>query len=1185
MSGRGGKGRNGTGAPDLLADLRRQVTALERDLRVRAEDPGGEFAARLKAEYARAIDAERTAATYETWIDDRVTQAAVAWVLSCVFVRFAEDNELIGWPFIAGPGERLAIAEERHAEFFREHPNLNDRDWLIAAFEHVAEQSKAAAGLFDHNHNPLWALTPSFEAATTLIAFWRRRGSDGEVVHRFAREDWDTRFLGDLYQDLSEHARKTYALLQTPVFVEEFILDLTLEPAVEDFGLEGLRAIDPACGSGHFLLGIFQRLLDKWQTAESGTDRAELVRRALASVHGCDKNPFAVAIARFRLHVAALKAAGASRLADDHGFAPQIAVADSLWHGASEGRQEQLTMDGSDNDERPFTYGYEDIYEFPGLLSKNTYHVVVANPPYIPVEDKAENVAYRQAFRDVCSGTYALSVPFAALLFELALLGDRRGGLAGYVGQITANSFMKREFGKKLIEGFFANKVELTHILDSSGAYIPGHNRQGTPTVILVGRNQIPDQARPIRVVFGISGELGTPDDPARAPVWAAIVDQVDMPGSRSAWVSAEDAERKRFSRHPWSIGGGGVGDLLRYLNSPTNRPLAELIGEIGRTTHTGLDEAYYLSRSAARTLRIAGSCVDVVLGKDIRDYALEVPIVAFFPYDTNGVARDLMAHDRVFLWPNRTALRERVDFGETPEDRGLRWFDHSMFFPRRYRAPMVIAFAFKASHNHFVLDRHGKLFKQTAPAIKLPDGASEEDYLKLLGVLNSSTVCFWLRDSAQHQGGGAAAHPWSWTYEFSGAIVERLPLPENLSLEYGRQFDSLARKLAAQEPADLCASRTPARIALDAGRNAWSSIRAKMIAVQEELDWSVYGSYNLLSAKDVAATTVGNLDEVPEVNLGERAFEIVLARSGADTQWFARHGSTPITEIPAHWPDSYKRIVQARIDLLESRKDLALIERPECKRRWATTPWEKREAEALRTWLLDRCENDELWYAMRDGFRQPRTLTVNQLADRLRSDDDVVSVAALYARHLGTSDLPLERVLEKILATEFVPYLARLRYKADGLRKRAQWERVWEQQREEDRTGKRLDIKVPPKYTSADFAKTSYWSHRGKLDVPKERFIGYPQAAPDGDTSMLLGWAGWDHKDQAQALVNLVNNRVTQAGWTGERVAALLDGLAELMPWLRQWYGEYDPEWGSAPADDFGGFLNDQRAKLGVGE
>ena len=56
-------------------------------------------------------------------------------------------------------------------------------------------------------------------------------------LHDFTDPDWDTRFLGDLYQDLSEAARKKYALLQTPVFVEEFILDRTLDPAIEEFGL------------------------------------------------------------------------------------------------------------------------------------------------------------------------------------------------------------------------------------------------------------------------------------------------------------------------------------------------------------------------------------------------------------------------------------------------------------------------------------------------------------------------------------------------------------------------------------------------------------------------------------------------------------------------------------------------------------------------------------------------------------------------------------------------------------------------------------------------------------------------------------------------------------------------------------------------------------------------------------
>ena len=65
----------------------------------------------------------------------------------------------------------------------------------------------------------------------------------------------------------------------------------------------------------------------------------------------------------------------------------------------------------------------------------------------------------------------------------------------------------------------------------------------------------------------------------------------------------------------------------------------------------------------------------------------------------------------------------------------------------------MSIAFAFVATHNHFVLDRGGKVFKQTAPVIKLPAGATEDDHLELLGVLNSSAACFWLKQVSHDKG------------------------------------------------------------------------------------------------------------------------------------------------------------------------------------------------------------------------------------------------------------------------------------------------------------------------------------------------------------------------------------------------------------------------------------------------
>jgi hypothetical protein len=66
--------------------------------------------------------------------------------------------------------------------------------------------------------------------------------------------------------------RKRFALLQTPRFVESFILDRTLEPALEQFGLDEVTVFDPTCGSGHFLLGAFERLVEHRRRAEPARD-------------------------------------------------------------------------------------------------------------------------------------------------------------------------------------------------------------------------------------------------------------------------------------------------------------------------------------------------------------------------------------------------------------------------------------------------------------------------------------------------------------------------------------------------------------------------------------------------------------------------------------------------------------------------------------------------------------------------------------------------------------------------------------------------------------------------------------------------------------------------------------------------------------------------------------------------
>ncbi|WP_322753650.1 BREX-2 system adenine-specific DNA-methyltransferase PglX [Frankia sp. Cas3] len=1167
-------------AEDLIAGLAAQVTLLETDLRDRVESQPT-VKEDWQREHAAAVRAERTAAGWIPWRDEQVTLVAVSWVLTTVFIRFCEDNDLLKPVWIA-PRHRRQEAADAYAAFFRDpaHSLDTDREWLLEAINYL-RGVRATAGLVD-DHVPLWKVSPSADAATALLEFWRQRDDSGRLVHGtvdggseggFHDETLSTRFLGDLYQDLSADARKRFALLQTPEFVEEFILDHTLTPALKDRPLEGFRLLDPTCGSGHFLLGAFPRLLRAWNERDENLEPRARVQKVLDSLFGVDLNPDAVAIARFRLTVLALWHSETRRLEEAPAFRFNLACGDSLRHGED---QRRLEFGGSMDEAEVaagFAYSTEDLSVLRTILEPGSYDVVVGNPPYITVEDKAVNKAYRDRFTTLCKGTYALTVPFMAQFFWLARGGER----AGWVGQITSNSFMKREFGAPLIERFLVNK-DLRLVADTSGAFIPGH---GTPTVIVVGRNQ-PKTSDRVRAVLGTRGEPRRPDDPANAPVWSSIREHVDEhlaegESWENRWITVTDLDRSWLARHPWSLTGGGAIDLRQAIESDNPRRLSEHVTEIGFGAVTREDSAYMLG---AGPLRRAG--IDekyqrhLVEGDAIRDWTISDPTTSLWPYNPATLQAEQTNASQHLLWPNRRILSERVAYGHTQLQRGLTWFEYSMFFTKRYARPLSISFAFVATHNNFVLDRGGIVFKQSAPVIKLPEGASEDDHLKLVGVLNSSAGCFWLKQVSHDkgnrgEGGGITATAWERFFEFTGTTLQDFPLPETLPLARGRLLDSLARELAEHTPGAVCTEGVPTRARLDAARTEWERIRARMIAVQEELDWEVYRLYGIID-EDLTYSP----EALPPLALGERAFEIELARQREageeETVWFERHRSTPITEIPERLPASYRELVQHRLDLMAEHRFIQLLEKPEYKRRWLVDPWEKRESAALRDWLLDRLEDRRFWF---DAQGRPAPTSVAQLADEVARDPDLVSVLELWQ---GQRDVSVVTALTALLADEAVPFLAGYRYKPSGLRKRRAWEETWTKQREEDaaaaaglsanavraKVGK---VPVPPKYVKADFVKASYWRHRDKLDVPMERFISYLHAGRDNDPTPLLGWAGWDHAQQALALSVIIGAREAD-GWDDERLVPLVAGLAELQPWVDQWHTDTDPRYGVSLAE-----------------
>jgi len=1048
-------------------------------------------------------------------------------------------------------------------------------------------------------HNPLSKLAPTGDGAHELLDFFQKVTPDsGALIHDFTDPEWNTRFLGDLYQDLSESARERYALLQTPDFVEEFILDRTLNPAMDEFGCPTIKMIDPACGSGHFLLGGFGRLLAFRMRNEPGVPVRAQVGNVLAQIFGVDLNPFAVAIARFRLLVAALKACSVERLLHAPQFEINVAAGDSLLHGPSPrglvGIQKKL-------DEDPLQYSYEteDAERVRQFLYRQ-YHVVVGNPPYITVKDVALSQAYRARFGS-CYRQYSLAVPFKERFFNLAVRpANGETTPAGFVGMITANSFMKREFGKKIVEDFIP-RWDLTHVIDTAGAYIPGH---GTPTVILIGRNR-PPVLDSVRCALGLKGEPSTPVDPSEGLVWRSITQLLESPGFSNEFVTIADIPRSVLSKHPWTLGGGGAVDLFGLVSRAGQRTLKHYILEIGASALTRDDDVFVIGSRTALRFGIRTEYVrPYIAGEDIRDWTVRAETAVLWPYDTDGKPLEKLDGALYrYLWRFRTQLRGRIAFGMTQIGRGLAWYTYSMLFRKRYRANHVIAFANVSTHNHFVFSPGHLVFNAHAPVITLKGRCSNSEYLSLVTLLNSSVACFWLKQVSHNKGSTVDQHgarqrtmPFEDFFEYDVTKLKRFPVPDSGDVCLGQQLQALAEEFIRLSPERLSANGPISRERIQEGEQQSRRILAEMISLQEEIDWKYYHLFGVIN-EDLCY----HGDKPPSLKLGQRAFEIVMARDVAgnqlNTTWFTRHGSTQVVDIPMEWPETYRHLVRRRIELIKSDKNVRLLELPEYKRRWQISQLGASLEPTLRDWLLDRIESNPYWQSY-------ELASCAKIADHVRNDSEFLSVAELFR---GRADFDLTALVSELIEAAAVPFLPVLVYRESGQRKHLLWKRTWEMQREQDAIDRNVEeredmpepvkvaaaskrkeeevgvIPIPPKYFSADFQKSGYWNLRGKVDVPKERFVSFPYCERDADPTLVVGWNGWTLPQRARAIAGYYERVKNYEGWTPDRRVPLLTGILELVPWLKQWHNEIHPEFRERMGDYFEQFVHDEARAIEV--
>src|SRR5690606_38871795 len=186
----------------------------------------------------------------------------------------------------------------------------------------------ALGGLFAEDQCP--DLDASTLGNAALLAAVARLGwmRDGSSLTRINWRDMGPEELGSVYESLLElvpdisadgrvfrfanadaskgNARKTSGSYYTPDSLVQELLDSALEPVIQqrivgaadpEASLLSITVCDPACGSGHFLLGAARRLATRLaQLRAQGTPSGEDFRHALRDVvthciFGVDRNP------------------------------------------------------------------------------------------------------------------------------------------------------------------------------------------------------------------------------------------------------------------------------------------------------------------------------------------------------------------------------------------------------------------------------------------------------------------------------------------------------------------------------------------------------------------------------------------------------------------------------------------------------------------------------------------------------------------------------------------------------------------------------------------------------------------------------------------------------------------------------------------------------------------------------
>jgi type I restriction-modification system DNA methylase subunit/predicted type IV restriction endonuclease len=587
-------------------------------------------------------------------------------------------------------------------------------------------------------------------------------------------------FLGKVIRLTSENrvkieekpeVKKAGGVFYTPTFIVEYIVKTTVGRLIKGKTpkqIEKIKVLDPACGSGSFLIGAYQCLLDyhlqwyvkddpkKWMKGKNPAlyqgsmgdwrlTTSEKKKILLNNIFGVDIDSQAVEVTKLSLLLKVLEGE------NEHSINRQLKLfhvralpdlGNNVKCGNSlvgpdfyENGQALIT----DEESRYRINVFEYQQEFSEVFKQGGFDMVIGNPPYVRQELLQELKPYYQKRYEAFAGTADLYIYF----FEkgINLLREK-----GVFSVIVANKWMRAAYGEPLRK--WLKKQRLEEITDFGDLKV--FQRATTyPCIIRIAKD------KPYKEF--VAAEVKTLDFNDL---------EEHLQGIRFA------AKLEDLKDDGWSLAEKGKQMLLDKLRK-VGKPLGEFVcGNIFYGVKTGLNKAFVIDEETrAKLIAENSNSAEIIkpflAGRDVRRYQ-PLPIGRFLIFTKRGI--DIAKYPAIERYLNqfREELMPKPLDWKNKEWKGrkvgsYKWFEiqDAVDYWEEFEKPKIIVPCI-VKQGSYVYDSKRFFSNDKTCIIPTKD-------LYLLGLLNSKTLDFVLHSIASTKQGGY--------FEYKPMYISQLPI------------------------------------------------------------------------------------------------------------------------------------------------------------------------------------------------------------------------------------------------------------------------------------------------------------------------------------------------------------------------------------------------------------------------